>query len=143
MEINAAGQSDRINVAGTATLNGGTVRCCPVGQLGAQHHLHHPQRDRRRERHLRGVSTNFAFLTPSLTYDANNVYLILFQPSSAFAAGAQTANQYAVGTVLDQINAGATGDLNTVLNAMSVLSNTQGPAALDAISGQPYADFGT
>jgi outer membrane autotransporter protein len=45
--------------------------------------------------------------------------------------------------VLDQVNASATGDLNTVLNALSVLSNTQGPAALDAISGQPYADFGT
>ena len=89
------------------------------------------------------VTSNFAFLTPSLSYDANNVYLLLFQNQGAFAAGAQTPNQYAVGTVLDRVNATATGDLNNVLNALSLLSNTQGPAALDAISGQPYADFGT
>jgi uncharacterized protein with beta-barrel porin domain len=89
------------------------------------------------------VTSNFAFLTPSLSYDANNVYLLLFQNQSAFAAGAQTPNQYAVGTVLDRVNATATGDLNNVLNALSLLSNTQGPAALNAISGQPYADFGT
>jgi outer membrane autotransporter protein len=90
-----------------------------------------------------GVTSNFAFLTPSLAYNANNVFLTLFQSSSAFAAGAQTPNQYAVGVVLDQVNASATGDLNNVLNAMSVLSTTQGPAALNALSGQPYADFGT
>ena len=45
--------------------------------------------------------------------------------------------------VLDRVNATATGDLNNVLNALSLLSNTQGPAALNAISGEPYADFGT
>ena len=88
-----------------------------------------------------GVTSNFSFLTPTLTYDANDVFLNLFQ--SAFAAGAQTPNQYAVGTTLDRANASATGDFSTVLDALSVLSNTQGPAALNAISGQPYADFGT
>ena len=89
------------------------------------------------------VSSNFAFLTPTLSYDATNVYLTLFQNQGAFAAGAQTANQYAVGAALDQANSGATGDLNDVLNALSVLSTTAGPAALNAISGQQYADFGT
>ena len=76
-----------------------------------------------------------------MAYDANNVFLTLRQ--SAFAAGAQTANQYAVGTVLDQANASATGDFNSVLDAISLLNTQQGPAALNAISGQPYADFGT
>src|SRR5262249_24963681 len=75
------------------------------------------------------------------SYDANNVFLNLYQ--SAFAAGAQTANQYAVGTALDRANAGATGDFETVLNALSVLNTQQGPYALNQISGQPYADFGT
>ena len=51
-----------------------------------------------------GVTSNFAFLTPSLSYDANNVYLLLFQPAGAFAAGARTANQRAVGRVLDIAN---------------------------------------
>src|SRR5262249_6956656 len=90
-----------------------------------------------------GVSSNFAFLVPSLAYDANNVYLNLSQPLSAFAAGAQTANQFAVGTVLDQANSTASGDFLTVMNALAVLSTQQGPYSLNQISGQPYANFGT
>jgi len=38
-----------------------------------------------------GVSSNFAFLTPSLSYDANNVFLTLFMSQSAFAAGAPSS----------------------------------------------------
>jgi outer membrane autotransporter protein len=144
VEVNAAGQGDRINAGGTATIQGGTV------QVLAQPGTYARNTTYTILNATGGVSgaysnvtSNFAFLTPSLSYDANNVYLLLFQSGSAFAAGAQTPNQHAVGTVLDQVNATATGDLNNVLNALSVLSNTQGPAALNAISGQPYADFGT
>jgi autotransporter-associated beta strand protein len=144
VEANAAGQSDLISATGSATINGGTVQV--VAQSGT-----YARNTTYTILNAAGgvsgvfssVSSNFAFLTPSLSYDANNVYLLLFQNQSAFAAGAQTANQFAVGAVLDQVNATATGDLNTVLNALSVLSTTQGPAALDAISGQPYANFGT
>ena len=57
------------------------------------------------------------------------MFLNLFQPSSAFAAGAQTPNQYAVGAALDRANPTATGDFGAVLDAMSVLSTQQGPAA--------------
>ena len=142
VEANAAGQSDRINVAGTATINGGSV------QVLAQNGTYARKTTYTILNAAGGLSgayssvtSNFAFLTPSLTYDTNNVFLSLYQ--SAFAAGAQTANQYAVGTALDQANASATGDFETVLNALSVLSTQQGPAALNAISGQPYADFGT
>src|SRR6185437_613594 len=35
----------------------------------------------------------------------------------------------------------ATGDFNTVLNALYNLDTTQGPKALDAISGQNYSGF--
>ena len=145
VEVNAAGQNDRINVTGSATLNGGTVQV--LAAAGQPTPATPPTRSSTPPAALSGaysgVTSNFAFLTPSLSYDANNVYLLLFQSASAFAAGAQTPNQYAVGTVLDQVNATATGDLNTVLNALSVLSTQQGPAALNAISGQQYADFGT
>ena len=144
VQVNPAGQSDRINTSGMATINGGMV------QVQAQSGTYARNTTYTILNATGGVSgayssvtSNFAFLTPSLSYDANNVYLLLFQNQSAFAAGAQTPNQYAVGTVLDRVNATATGDLNNVLNALSLLSNTQGPAALNAISGQPYADFGT
>ena len=57
--------------------------------------------------------------------------------------GGNTPNQKAVGTALDQSFASATGDFATVMGAMAGLSTQQGPFALNAISGQPYADFGT
>jgi autotransporter-associated beta strand protein/T5SS/PEP-CTERM-associated repeat protein len=144
VEVNAAGQNDRINVTGSATLNGGTVQVLAQSGTYARNTTYTiVNATGGLSGAYSGVTSNFAFLTPSLSYDANNAYLLLFQSASAFAAGAQTPNQYAVGTVLDQVNATATGDLNTVLNALSALSTQQGPAALNAISGQQYADFGT
>ena len=144
VEVNAAGQSDRINVGGTATINGGTVQVLAQSGTYARNTTYTILNATGGvSGAYSGVTSNFAFLTPTLAYDANNVFLTLFQSSSAFAAGAQTPNQYAVGVVLDQVNPTATGDLSAVLNALSVLSTQQGPAALNAISGQPYADFGT
>jgi autotransporter-associated beta strand protein/T5SS/PEP-CTERM-associated repeat protein len=146
VEVNAAGQGDRINVNGAATINGAAVQVVAQPGTYARNTTYTIlNASGGVNGAYSGVTSNFdfAFLTPSLSYDANNVYLLLFQPTNAFAAGAQTPNQYAVGTVLDQVNATATGDLNTVLNALSALSTQQGPAALNAISGQQYADFGT
>jgi hypothetical protein len=47
--------------------------------------------------------SNYPFLQPSLSYDANNVYLTL--QVGGFAQAAQTPTQAAVGAVLDA-NAG-------------------------------------
>ncbi len=130
------------NVSGTTTLNGGTV------SVMAQSGVYRPittytilTAAGEVSGAFSGVTSNFAFLAPSLSYDPFNVYLML--QLTGFAAGAQTANQYAVGTALDRSVTTATGDFANVLGVMAVLNNVQGPAALNAISGQPYADFGT
>jgi len=142
VEANAAGQSDKIVAGGAAALNGGSVQVLAQNGTYARKTTYTIlTASGGVSGTFAGVTSNFAFLTPTLTYDANDVFLNLFQ--SAFAAGAQTPNQYSVGTTLDRANASATGDFSSVLDALSVLSNTQGPAALNAISGQPYADFGT
>ncbi len=144
VEVNAAGQSDKINVTGTAAINGGTVAVqAQSGNYARNTTYTILTANGGVSGAYSSVTSNFAFLVPSLSYNANNVFLTLAQTQSAFAAGAQTNNQYAVGTALDQANASATGDFNTVLNALSVLDTTSGPAALNAISGQQYADFGT
>jgi len=54
----------------------------------------------RPERNLLGRQQQPRLPDSSLAYDANDVYLTLAQSSSAFSAGAQTANQYAVGAAL-------------------------------------------
>ena len=146
VETNAAGQSDRINATGTATIGGGatvqvlaqpgnyatsttyTILSATGGVSGA----------------YSSVSSNFAFLTPSLSYDANNVFLTLALQGNAFSGfGGNTPNQRAVGYALDQSFVNATGDFATVIGALANLNAQQGPWALNQISGQPYADFGS
>jgi outer membrane autotransporter protein/filamentous hemagglutinin family protein len=139
VETNAAGQGDRINIGGTATIAGGatvqvlaqpgtyapkttyTILTAAGGISGA----------------YSGVSSNFAFLAPSLSYDTNDVFLTL--QLAGFAAAAQTPNQYAVGSTLDRAVTTANGDFATVLSTLIGLNNVQGPAALTAISGTNYS----
>ena len=79
-------------------------------------------------------------MTPFLSYDPNNVFLTL---QTSFAGGGGTRNEIDVGKALDQISGSAKGDLGTVVTALANLDRQQGLPALDAISGQPWADFGT
>lgn len=144
VEANSAGQADRLNVTGAAAVNGGTV------QVLAQTGIYAPRTTYTILNATGGVSgafsnvtSNFAFLTPTLSYDPNNVFLTLAMASNAFQSGAQTGNQVAVGRVLDQASPTASGDFATVLNAILLLNTAQGPAALNAISGQNYSGFST
>ncbi len=145
VEANAAGQSDKIVVSGTAAINGGTVQVlAQPGVYAANTTYTILTAGGGVAGAYSSVTSNFAFLTPSLAYTANNVFLTLSLGQNAFSSfGGNTANQRAVGAALDQSFPTSSGDFNTVLNAIAVLSTAQGPAALTAISGQPWADFGT
>jgi outer membrane autotransporter protein len=147
VEVNAAGQGDRINVTGTpgsATISGGTVQVlAATGTYGRSTTYTILNATGGVSGAYSSVTSNFAFLTPSLSYDPNNVFLTLSLGSNAFSFGGNTPNQRAVGAALDASFSNATGDFATVLSAMAGLSSIQGPLALDAISGQQYADFGT
>ena len=85
-------------------------------QLRAQHDLHHRPRHRRRAATYASVTSNFAFLTPTLNYDANDVFLTLAFGQTAFTPSfALTPNQKAVGVALNQSFAKASGDFAAVL----------------------------
>ena len=145
VETSGAGQADRINVSGapgTATIAGGTVTL--TGASG----VYAPSTTYTILNATGGVTGTFAnanslfpFLQPSLSYDANNVFLTL--KPGGFGAGAGTANQAAVGRVLDASVAGSTGDLATVIGTMATYTTAQGQAAMSAIGGQNYSGFGT
>ena len=80
VEANAAGQSDKIIVGGTATLSGGSVQVLAQnGTYARQTRYTILSASSGLSGTFSGVTSNFAFLTPSLTYDANNVFLTLFQ----------------------------------------------------------------
>jgi autotransporter-associated beta strand protein len=148
VEIDNTGQADRINVIGvpgTATLQSGTtVAVLPAaGGYG------------RSTRYTILTATggvigtygnvslaNSAFLVPSLSYDANNVFLTV---DVRFANGGQTPNQLAVGYALDQAygSGSMSSDFANVLSAMTMLTPQQGAQALATLSGQSYTGFGT
>jgi len=85
------------------------------------------------------VASTSPFLIPTVSYDANNAYLML--QVGGFAQAALTPNQAAVGGVLDATAPTATGDYAIVVSALAGLSAQQGQAVMNAISGQNYSGF--
>ena len=146
VETDAAGASDRINVVGapgTATIGGGTVDV----QAGAG--TYSPATIYTIINATGGVAgtfssvtSNLAFLTPSLAYDPNNVFLTLTRNAATFPSVALTPNQIAVSNMLEPVaNAGPTGDMGTVVNGLLGLSAPQARAAFDAIGGASIVEL--
>ena len=144
VNVNAGGQNDKLTVTGalnTATLSGGTVNVqalngvalsVPYTILSAEGGLGGTA--------FAGVASNLIFLKPTLTTDANDVFLT-FNPAAAgpggsigFANVAQTRNQIAVAGALDA--SPATNPLVVaLLNQTSVAGTLQ---AFDALSGEVF-----
>ncbi|KWV58577.1 hypothetical protein AS156_33870 [Bradyrhizobium macuxiense] len=140
VEANAAGRSDKIVASGTATLAGGNVLA--LAQTGT----YAPQTVYTILTANGGVSGTFSdvtssltFLTPTLSYDANDVFLTLARNTTSLQSVAQTPNQIAVAGALD-----ASGQQRDPL--MVALLN-QGAAgarqAFDALSGEVHASAQT
>lgn len=83
---------------------------------------------------FKSVSTNLAFLLPTLAYDPNNVYLDVTRLS--FTTGARTRNQAAIGLALDAGNTRNNGGANAILAAFNQLTSAEAPGAFDAVSGE-------
>ena len=146
-QVNAAGQSDRINVVasgglpGTASLAGSVSLAVAPGNYLPQKTFTLLNSAGGRTGTFTSASSNYTFLQPSLSYDANNAYVTL--TPGGFAQGGQTPNQQAVGAALDRSVATASGDFAVVLGALSLLSTSQAASVLNQISGQSYSGFAT
>ncbi|TPM39013.1 autotransporter domain-containing protein [Mesorhizobium sp. B2-3-4] len=133
---NAAGQASRLDVTGPATINGGTVSV--LAGTGS----YSPQTDYTILSAAGGVSgafadvtSNFAFLDPSLSYDADNVYLRLHRNNISFASIGLAANQIATGGGAEGLGSG-----NALYDAILQLPGTNTASdALDQLSGEIHA----
>ena len=146
-KVKVGSQSDLINITGNATINGGTVDVHAVAGVTPKTY--------RILTATGGVAgtysdakigaddsnSGFAFVTPLLIYDPNNVFLTM-RTSFANAPG-ETRNEISVGRTLDAISGSSKDDLAKVVTVLANLNLQQGLPALDAVSGQPWADFGT
>ena len=138
--MNAAGQNDKLLATGTATLAGAeSVQVLPAPGNGD------PTTKYTIVTASGGVNGTFAerdqrsrLLAPSLTYDANDVFLTLTRNASAFASIAQTPNQMAVGRALDASSFGS-----ALVQSIVGLSTPQALQAFDAVSGEIHASTRT
>ncbi|MEJ0049943.1 MAG: autotransporter domain-containing protein [Methylovirgula sp.] len=134
VEANAAGAADKISASGVTTLGGGHVQVlAQSGNYTAQTYTILTS--------AAGVDGTFtdatsdlAFLTPTLSYDPDDVFLTLTRNGVFFSDMAETRNQRGVAGALD---AAPTGD------ALVTAVGGQNPAgarqAFDALSGEIYA----
>jgi fibronectin-binding autotransporter adhesin len=139
-QVNATdtGSSDLIHALGTATLGGGSVVSMEAGNnwnvstrytiLTAGGGVSGT---------FGGATSNFAFLTPTLSYDANDAYLTLARNTTSFASVGVTPNQIHTGAAI------ALGSASPVYNAILPLAAGAARAAFATLAGDSLASTRT
>lgn len=134
VEVNGAGQSDLIDVTGTATLNGGTVVVSSVdGTYRFQDRYTIVEAESVVGTYTGAISASL--IQPIVSYDAQHVYLLLL---TDIARAAETPNQLAIALQLDGIvnpNARQSLLLSTLVN----LPENEARESLDSLSGYQHA----
>lgn len=139
IDVNAAGQADRYVTTGTVTINGGTVQVLAgAGEYAPSTTYTIVTANGGRTGGFDGVTSNLAFLDPSLSYDANNVYLTMTRNAVLFQNVGVTPNQIATGGGVE-----SSGPGHPVYDAVLTLSAPQARYAFDQLSGEVHASAKT
>lgn len=136
VEVNGLGQNDLIDVTGTATLNGGTV---VVSSADGTFKFQQPYTIMTAEGGIAGTFTNtasLAFITPTLTYDQDNVYLTIH---SALSKAAEKCNQFGVARNLDNI-VNPNAEQSLLISKLANLPLKAAQKALESLSGFQYTN---
>jgi outer membrane autotransporter protein len=155
VNLNAAGQNDKILATGTATITGGTVQVLPAPGLYTPSLIYTlltanggvfgiggfqaPSNQRIQSTQffsgltIGSLGTNFAFLQPMLTYDAKDVYLE-FPQVNPFPSVAITPNQVSTAVGVQNLGPG-----NPIFNAVVGQTVAGARQAFDALSGEIHA----
>ncbi len=140
VNVNGAGHNDRLAVGGSATLSGGTVDVLASGAgftpstrftlLSATGGVSGTFAQLVTSSNL---AQAFAFLMPSLSYDANDV-ILGFAQTTNFASVALTPNQISTAAAIQALGLG-----NPIYNAVVGQSFAGARQAFDALSGEVHA----
>lgn len=139
VKADAAGNGDRISAGGTATLRGGLVDVqAQAGAYRANTTYTILSAAGGVDGRFASVTSNFAFLTPTLVYAADAVQLRLTRNDLGFDTAGATVNGVAAGRRAQSLGAG-----NAVYDAIGPLSTAQARQAFDALSGEIHAGAAT
>jgi subtilase-type serine protease len=142
--VNAAsnGSTDLVRASGAATLNGGSVVALSAdGSWNPTSVYTILRADQGVRGSFGSVSSNFAFLNPTLDYSANAVSLTLKRNDVRFASLGATRNEVATANALDRLDAGNAAGVtgSAVYNAVVQSSAATARSAFDQLSGESYA----
>ncbi|MEA3539271.1 MAG: autotransporter domain-containing protein [Pseudomonadota bacterium] len=136
VEVDAAGNTDRIVATETATIEGGTVSVLAEdGDYLPQTSYQIVTAGAGVTGTFEDVTSNLAFLTPTLSYGPNAVTLTLTRNDVTFAGAGTTPNQIATGTAID----GTFSPASAVYAALVGASTAEAGRGLDAFSGEIHA----
>lgn len=135
VDFNQGGSSDLINIAGTATLNGGDVNATSLdGGFSITHDYEILHANGGVNGTFDSVHSNIGSISPILIYDGFNVFLSFKQP---FINLAETFNQRQVAKQLVTITS-PTPEQAALLNELTSLSGAGILSALTSMSGEQF-----
>ena len=136
VEADASGASDKIVVGGTASIgsNVGVTVLAVDGNYAANTNYTILTATGGVTGTFATVTSNLAFLTPTLSYATNAVTLNLRRNTMDFATVGQTANQIAVAPAVEALDMG-----NDVYDAVVALTAAEARDAFDQLAGSDYA----
>lgn len=136
VEVDAAGNTDLIVATTTATIEGGTIAVLAEdGDYLPQTHYEIVTAGGGVTGTFEDVTSNLAFLTPTLSYGPNAVTLTLTRNDITFAGAGTTPNQIATGGAIDD----AFSPASAVYAALVGASTAEAGRGLDAFSGEIHA----
>ena len=144
VEVNAAGQSDRIVASGSATISGGTVEVLAAsGNYAASTNYTIITAAGGVTGQFSTVTSNLAFLTPSLSYGGTSVTLTMTRNDNSFGPdGGSTASNYIAMTRNQGFIANAAERLgvgNAVYDTLLSGTAAEARAGFDLLSGEAHA----
>ncbi|WAI83458.1 MULTISPECIES: autotransporter outer membrane beta-barrel domain-containing protein [Achromobacter] len=105
--------SDHIHVTGVATLDGSVAHVGPNGNYAPRTTYNILTADGGIQGTFTGASSAYAFLTPTLSYDAKNAFMTLTRNDVPIGSVGETGNESSVGGALDQEDPPVSGNGST------------------------------
>jgi uncharacterized protein with beta-barrel porin domain len=138
LRVDANGGNDKLSVTGTAILGGTVAVLAQMGNYALSTKYTIVTATGGVIGTFAKVTSSLPFLTPSLTYDADDVFLTLTRNTTMFSSLALTRNQRAVAAALDQ------SPITSPLVQAVLFQNQAGALqAFDALSGEIHASVQT